>query len=316
MKTKETLDHLASQFWLSLETNRLRDTDSLTPIRVFYPVEGQIQLTVNEGMPLGSHIREKDSHLTVLYLTRSSAILQAHPRRFLSSLGKAGFINGQDGRRAAQLLDGVRTQVIADPMRVPNRIGEQSLHPIGASFPCLFRQLPAVFAGRVAQNPLQVSQYTTPWFGTGKAWGKTGVQTTKALDPPTDIRGGRLGSSKSGLVVWFHLLLLRDGTFHVQGFPYRLPHLEEKDGPFFNTFSGSYSCANKCDCSVNERHAWRKTGEISRRKAREGELFCLCDRLGSEHHDVRAMRRERVYAGRVWPLEAEPVGKSRVELYE
>jgi len=110
-------------------------------------------------VPFGRHIREKDAHLTVLDLARRSTILHANASRLLAPLGKAGFIDGQDGRLLAQLLKGVGAQVIAHAVGVPYGTGEQPLHPIGARFSGVFGQLPPIFTLRVTQDALQVSQH-------------------------------------------------------------------------------------------------------------------------------------------------------------
>src|SRR5437870_13104023 len=56
-----TRQHASRQFRFGLEANRLWDTSSLAPITVLCPVQGQVEFAVNERMPSGCHIREKDA---------------------------------------------------------------------------------------------------------------------------------------------------------------------------------------------------------------------------------------------------------------
>jgi hypothetical protein len=89
-------DHALGQFWLCLEAHRFWDACGSTPIAILTPVQGQIEFAINQGMSFGRHIREKDSDLTVLNPASGSAILQANTSRFLASLGKTRFIDGQN----------------------------------------------------------------------------------------------------------------------------------------------------------------------------------------------------------------------------
>ena len=62
------------------------------------------------------------------------------------------------------------------------------------------------------------------------------MQTPKALDPATHIGRGRLDSRKGGPMILFHLLLLEMVLSSFRFYPYRVPHLEEKEGLFFDAF--------------------------------------------------------------------------------
>src|SRR5260221_14397296 len=126
-------------------------------------------------MATSGHIREKDPHLTILDASGGSAVLPANASRMVALFEKARFIDSQNGRFLAQLLQRVGTQVITYPVRVPHRTSEQALHTIGASFSGMFSQLPTVFSRDVTQNPLQIRQCTATWLWTSEAWGKTGV---------------------------------------------------------------------------------------------------------------------------------------------
>src|SRR5258707_10420731 len=126
----EAFDHVHSQFGLCLEAHRIRDTSGSTPIPIFTPIEREIQFTINQSMSFGRYIREKDSNLTVLHSSSRSTVLQANPSRFFASLGKAAFVDDQDGRLQAQLLKHIGTQIITYAIGVPDGAGSQPLQPL------------------------------------------------------------------------------------------------------------------------------------------------------------------------------------------
>ncbi|GHO80501.1 hypothetical protein KSD_82720 [Ktedonobacter sp. SOSP1-85] len=73
----DPLDHLCCQFGFGLEVGALRDMSSVSAISVLAPIQGQIQLSINERVSASRDVAEKDSHLTVLNLPSVSAILAA-----------------------------------------------------------------------------------------------------------------------------------------------------------------------------------------------------------------------------------------------
>ena len=50
--------HLDGQFGLGLETHRLGNMGGLTALAIVTPLQGQIQLAINEGVPFGGHISQ------------------------------------------------------------------------------------------------------------------------------------------------------------------------------------------------------------------------------------------------------------------
>jgi len=123
------------------------------------------------------------------------------PSQLPAPFGRAGFIDDQDGRLLTEVLKRVGTQVIAYPIHPPDGASEQALHSIGTRFLGVFSQLPPVFSGRVTQDALQVGQHPATWLWTGKARGKTRMQTNKLLPPTADIGGGRPGSVEGDMLV-------------------------------------------------------------------------------------------------------------------
>jgi hypothetical protein len=51
LRCPQAREHLDRQFWFGLEAHRLRNTGCSTPILIRKPIEGEIDFTVNEGMP-------------------------------------------------------------------------------------------------------------------------------------------------------------------------------------------------------------------------------------------------------------------------
>jgi len=88
---------------------------------------------------------------------------------------------------------GVRTQIVAHTIGIPDGAGEQALHPIGARFSGVFGQLPAVFARGGTEDAVQERQRTTTRFGPGKARSDPSMQAIQFLGPSHHISDGRLG---------------------------------------------------------------------------------------------------------------------------
>jgi hypothetical protein len=102
----------------------------------------------------------------------------------------------------------------------------------------MFSQLPTVFALRFTQNSLQIGQRPATRFRTGKAWSNTGMQSKKSLGPVANIDRGRSGSSKGGMLVLLHELLLSDITFWIAFSLSSVSHLKEEDYAASPTFLG------------------------------------------------------------------------------
>src|SRR5262245_42165663 len=97
-------------------------------------------------MSLGTGIPQEDTDLTVLHPTGRATVLAGDAAGFGALLEKAGFVYDQHGVWIAQMLDHVGAQVIAHPVRVPDRPIQQMLQSVGRAVAGLFGQLPAVLA--------------------------------------------------------------------------------------------------------------------------------------------------------------------------
>ena len=159
----------------------------MTPLTVLCPVQGQVEFAVNERMPFGGDIREKDAHLTILNLAGSAAILHPDACRVLALFGKTRFVDDYNGGLGAKMLKSVSAQIIAHAIGVPDGAGEQALHPIRASFSGVFGQLPAVFARGVTEDAVQKRERTSTRFGPGKARSNPCMQAIQFLGPSHNI---------------------------------------------------------------------------------------------------------------------------------
>src|SRR5579875_159327 len=71
----------------------------------------------------------------------------------VSSLDVASLINYEHGIRAAQVLDDIPAQVIADRISIPPGPGQQVLHPVREDIPGQLGDRPAVLAPQARQKP-------------------------------------------------------------------------------------------------------------------------------------------------------------------
>ena len=130
------------------------------------PLLWQRQFAVDEAMAQGRHVGEKNAHLTVLYLAGGPAILPPDACRVAPPFGEAAFINDEHrkggrrlrwGRRLGGGVQGLAdkgAQFIAHPVVIPDGSREQALHARGAELTGVFGDLPAIFAGDVAEDGL------------------------------------------------------------------------------------------------------------------------------------------------------------------
>jgi hypothetical protein len=72
-----TRQHASRQFRFRLEANRLGNTSSLTPITVLYPVQGQVELAINERMPFGCDIGDYVELTLVILKTAEESSVKA-----------------------------------------------------------------------------------------------------------------------------------------------------------------------------------------------------------------------------------------------
>ena len=214
-----SLEHAYRQFGFGLEGEGVGDVSSLASGQVSAPVLGDIQFAIKESMALLSHVGEEDADLTVLDGAADTAILRRDASRMAATFGEAALINGENGKdrrgRSARRVQGLADQVaqeIAHAIFVPDRMRKQALDPVRAGEPGLFSNLPAILAGNVAHEGLQVEQGVLVNFGSGKQGCQTVMQEIQARDPGTDQmqRGSqRLGC---GMLKGLHAFLLSQKT--------------------------------------------------------------------------------------------------------
>ena len=117
-------------------------------------MDRQIQVPIDEGMAFGRHVGKKYAHLTILYLSRCTAILYSYSCRALTAFGKTGLIDDQNGLLLAQVLQGIGAHLVSHQICIPDSAGEETLHSVWSPFSGLFGQLPPVFAFGFTQEPL------------------------------------------------------------------------------------------------------------------------------------------------------------------
>src|SRR3989442_3553075 len=138
----------------------------------------QVEFTVQQRATYRADGSQKRPHLTIFDLFGGPTILLRHSRRLGSTLGKTRLVDGHDGMWVSQSFQDILSQFVTNPTFIPHRIGQEALHPVRSRFSCLFSQLPAIFAGHVTENALQIPQRTLAWLRTSKKGGHSGVQMT------------------------------------------------------------------------------------------------------------------------------------------
>src|SRR6266480_865705 len=206
-------------------------------------------------MSTGRHVAEKDADLTILHLSGRSAILHANASRFVTSFGKAAFINDQDGRLLAELLQDVLAQIITHQIGIPDRLGKQAVHAIRSSFSGMFSQLPSILAFDGTEDALQIGQRPPTRFRSRKTRRNAGMQTRERLCPTADFAGGRPRSTWGGMLVMLHDLLLLAVMLEALLFSSSMSHRQEDVHEVLCCSATPYCWGKKCNCSALLRSA-------------------------------------------------------------
>jgi hypothetical protein len=98
-------------------------------------------------------VDQVDRDLGVLHPAGGAGVLALHPHRPGALLEVARLVDDQHRGVLAQVLDHIRAEVVADAVLVPDRPGQQVLHPIRAGIAGVLGDRPAVLAWQVAQQP-------------------------------------------------------------------------------------------------------------------------------------------------------------------
>jgi hypothetical protein len=98
-------------------------------------------------------VDQVDRDLGVLDPSGGAGVLVLHPNRPGALLEVARLVDDQHGVRLAEVLDQVGAEVVADAVLVPDRPGQQVLHPVRAGVAGVLGERPAVLARQVGQQP-------------------------------------------------------------------------------------------------------------------------------------------------------------------
>jgi hypothetical protein len=146
-------DHLGRQRWLGRELHRRRDTSLLAPVGVIGPDPRQIQLPVDQRVPVGAGIRQIHRDLGVLDPPGGPGVLTLHPNGVSALLEVAGLVHHQHGIHCAEPLHDIPAQVITDAVGVPRGLAQQVLQAIRRVMAGVFSQRPAVLHRQPRHQP-------------------------------------------------------------------------------------------------------------------------------------------------------------------
>ncbi len=189
------LDHPLRQFGFGGKGDVGGDVSGEPARQIVTPLFGQIQFAVDQRMAQRRDVGEEDAHLTVVDLSRRPAILLPDADRVAAAFGKAAFINDEDregwlvhsgGGRGQGLAD-QGAQFITHAGLVPDGTREQALHAVGPQLPSVFGDLPAIFAGDLAEDGLQVEQSVLAGFGASEAGRDLLVQMAQGQGPAAHL---------------------------------------------------------------------------------------------------------------------------------
>ncbi len=161
-------DHRLSLPRLGGELRLRRDARRPAPLRVIGPGLRQVQLPVDQRVPVRRSVRQEHPDLAVLRPPRSPGVLPLHAGRPGALLQEPGVISDQHPGRPAQLLHHVSPDIVADPVHIPVRPAQQPLHPIRADLACPSGQRPPVLPLQARDQPGHILPHPGPRLRTGE----------------------------------------------------------------------------------------------------------------------------------------------------
>jgi hypothetical protein len=167
----------------------LGDAGCPAALGIVDPALGQVQLTVDHGVPRIAGVQEIDGDLGVLDPTGGAGVLALRSHRLEALLEIPGLVDDQHRLGVAQVLDQVGAEVIADPVVVPDRPGQQVLHPIGAGIPSVLGDRPTVLMWQVGQEPEDERPGPPAWLHSAEP----------ARDPAQQLPQARLPAGRVNL---------------------------------------------------------------------------------------------------------------------
>jgi hypothetical protein len=115
-------------------------------------------------VPAIAGIHQVDGDLGVLDAAGGAGVLALHPSCLGALLEIPGLVDDQHRIGIAEVLHEVVAEVVADPVVVPHRPGEQVLHPVGAGVAGVLGDRPAVLARQVRQQPVHECPGPLAWL--------------------------------------------------------------------------------------------------------------------------------------------------------
>jgi len=171
-------------------------------------------------------VGKKHADLAILDASGAPAILRSDARRVTAPFGEAAFIQDQHGEerggisrrrldwRRLERLANKRSQFIAYACVVPGGSREQALHAIRSRLSDVFGDLPAIFAGNLAENGLQVEPGMLVWFEAREMGTQTLMQLVQANLPTAYGTQGGPDRIRWSMVKRLHAFLAFDGSLN------------------------------------------------------------------------------------------------------
>ena len=125
-----TLDHALRQLRLGRERHVRGNPGAPAAAGVAGPGLWQVQLAVDQRVPARGRVSEVDGDLCVLDPPGGAGVLPLYAGRGGALLDVSGLVGHQYRAWVAQVLDHAGPKVVAHPVSVPFRAGQEVLHPV------------------------------------------------------------------------------------------------------------------------------------------------------------------------------------------
>jgi hypothetical protein len=177
-------DHLGGQGRLGRKHDLVGDAGHPQAVGSIDPALGQVQLPVDQGMPCPAGVHQVDRDLGVLDPPSGAGVLALDPNGRRPLLEIAGLVHHQHRLGVAEVLDHIGAHVVADRVVVPDRPGQQVLHPVGVGVAGVLGDRPAVLARQIGQQPQHECPGMPAWLYPAKPARDPAQQLLQPCPPP------------------------------------------------------------------------------------------------------------------------------------
>src|SRR5262249_46204499 len=162
-----------------------------TPVRIFGPLPGQVEFSVQESPAAPTREGQEHADLAILDPPGGAAVLPLDAGRLAPLLEEAGLVHNEHAVGVGQVFQRVGPEIVPDSLRIPVGPPQQVLDPVRTVVAEVLGQLPAVLALGVAEQATQVIQGPGARLGAREVFTQPRAHALEFVSPTLNILSRR-----------------------------------------------------------------------------------------------------------------------------